>query len=90
MTSAEIASSLGSVKPPEQRGEVLHFAEGFTVVNDTYNSNPDALLSMIKTIVDGGSGAKRKIVVAGDARTWSRFEIDPLRDRQKNRCTRHR
>ncbi len=68
MTSAEIASSLGSVKPPEQRGEVLHFAEGFTVVNDTYNSNPDALLSMIKTIVDGGSGAKRKIVVAGEMR----------------------
>ncbi len=68
MTAAEIASSLGDVKPPPQRGEVLHFAEGFTVVNDTYNSNPDALLSMIRTIVDGGSGAKRRIVVAGEMR----------------------
>jgi UDP-N-acetylmuramoyl-tripeptide--D-alanyl-D-alanine ligase len=68
MDAAAIAASLVSVEPPPQRGEVLHFAEGFTVVNDTYNSNPDALLSMTRTIVDGGGGAKRRIVVAGEMR----------------------
>jgi UDP-N-acetylmuramoyl-tripeptide--D-alanyl-D-alanine ligase len=68
MTAQEIAASLHTVAPPPQRGEVLRFAEGFTVVNDTYNSNPDALLSMVETIVEGGRGAKRKIVVAGEMR----------------------
>ncbi|MBA3695114.1 MAG: UDP-N-acetylmuramoyl-tripeptide--D-alanyl-D-alanine ligase [Acidobacteria bacterium] len=66
MSAQEIAESLESVKPPAQRGEVLHFAEGFTVINDSYNSNPAALLGMVETLVDGGKNAKRKIVVAGE------------------------
>lgn len=66
MPAREIAAALHTVAPPPQRGEVLHFAAGFTVVNDSYNSNPDALLSMAHTIVEGGAGARRKIVVAGE------------------------
>ena len=72
MTAPEIAASLEQSAPPPQRGEVLHFAEGFTVVNDTYNSNPDALVSMVETIIEGGAGAKRKIVVAGEMRELGR------------------
>lgn len=68
MSVEEIAASLHMVAPPPQRGEILHFKEGFTVVNDTYNSNPDALLSMVKTVKEGGATAKRKIVVAGEMR----------------------
>lgn len=64
----EIAEALRTVAPPPQRGEILRFAEGFTVVNDSYNSNPDALLSMVKTLVEGSAGATRKIVVAGEMR----------------------
>lgn len=66
MKAAEIASSLHTVAPPPQRGEVLHFSDGFTVINDSYNSNPTALLSMVRTLVEGGTVAKRKIVVAGE------------------------
>ena len=66
MTAAEIANALASAVPPPQRGEVLYFADGFTVINDSYNSNPDALLSMVRTLVEGGGSAKRKIVVAGE------------------------
>lgn len=66
MNVRDIASSLASVAPPPQRGEVLHFARGFTVINDSYNSNPDALLSMVRTLIDGGGSSKRKIVVAGE------------------------
>lgn len=66
MPAAEIASALATAVPPPQRGEVLHFDGGFTVVNDSYNSNPAALLSMIGTLVAGGALAKRKIVVAGE------------------------
>jgi UDP-N-acetylmuramoyl-tripeptide--D-alanyl-D-alanine ligase len=68
MSAVEIAESLKIIEPPTQRGEVLHFKAGFTVINDSYNSNPDALLSMVQTLVDGGKNAKRKIVVAGEMR----------------------
>jgi UDP-N-acetylmuramoyl-tripeptide--D-alanyl-D-alanine ligase len=65
MTVKQVADSLRSVAAPPQRGEVLHFHNGFTVINDSYNSNPSALMSMIGTLVEG-AGAKRKIVVAGE------------------------
>jgi UDP-N-acetylmuramoyl-tripeptide--D-alanyl-D-alanine ligase len=66
MDAKEIASSLANVVAPPQRGEILKFANGFTIINDSYNSNPAALLSMVQTLVDGASSAKRKIVVAGE------------------------
>lgn len=66
MSAQQIADALKTVAPPPQRGEVLHFTEGFTVINDSYNSNPSALLSMVKTLNEGGVSAKRKIVVAGE------------------------
>ena len=68
MTADQIAASLHTVEPPPQRGEVLHFKAGFTVINDTYNSNPDALISMTRILKEGGVSAKRKIVVAGAMR----------------------
>lgn len=66
MTADEIAEALGMVAPPPQRGEVIRFLEGFTVINDSYNSNPDALLKMVNTLVEGAPDAGRKIVVAGE------------------------
>ena len=66
MSVEQVATALSTVAAPPQRGEVLHFAEGFTVINDSYNSNPAALLSMVDTLVEGGTSAKRKIVVAGE------------------------
>lgn len=62
----KIAAALNLVKPPPMRGEVLRFKAGFEVVNDSYNSNPDALVSMVNTIVENGAAAKRKIIVAGE------------------------
>jgi UDP-N-acetylmuramoyl-tripeptide--D-alanyl-D-alanine ligase len=66
MSAREIAIALQRVAPPPQRGEVLHFTDGFTVINDSYNSNPAALLGMVETLIDGGKSATRKIVVAGE------------------------
>lgn len=66
MSPAEIGESLRTVAPPPQRGEIISFAKGFTVINDSYNSNPAALLSMVDTLVEGSEGAKRRIVVAGE------------------------
>jgi len=66
MSAREIADALQTVAPPPQRGEVLHFAGNFTIINDSYNSNPAALLGMVETLIDGGKSARRKIVVAGE------------------------
>jgi UDP-N-acetylmuramoyl-tripeptide--D-alanyl-D-alanine ligase len=68
MSPEEIAEALGNVQTPAQRGEVLQFKDGFTIINDSYNSNPDALLSMVKTLVEGGQRATRKVLVAGEMR----------------------
>jgi UDP-N-acetylmuramoyl-tripeptide--D-alanyl-D-alanine ligase len=62
----QIATALRSVQPPKMRGEVLDFAAGFTVVDDSYNSNPRSLLSMVSTIAKTEAEARRRIVVAGE------------------------
>ena len=61
-----IANALRSVKPPKMRGEILNFAAGFTVVDDSYNSNPRSLLSMVRTLAEAGDKVKRRLVVAGE------------------------
>ena len=63
---AEIASALGTAAASEMRGEVLRFPAGFTVVDDSYNSNPRSLLSMAEAVAQGGEGITRRVVVAGE------------------------
>ena len=48
----------------EMRGRLLRFAEGFAVINDSYNSNPVALAAMAE-ILARTPGYKRRILVAG-------------------------
>src|SRR5215510_6211654 len=62
----EIAAALKSAQPPKMRGEVFDFAAGFTVIDDSYNSNPRSLLNMVRTMAEGGRGRKRMLVVAGE------------------------
>jgi len=59
----ECAAAAGRLRPPDKRGEVLHIG-GATVINDCYNSNPEALKSMIATLAS--MPAKRRILVAGE------------------------
>ncbi|HEX8188444.1 MAG TPA: UDP-N-acetylmuramoyl-tripeptide--D-alanyl-D-alanine ligase, partial [Pyrinomonadaceae bacterium] len=64
--AGEIAGALATAAPSEKRGEVLHFKEGFVVVDDSYNSNPRSLLSMAEAVAGGGEGVLRRVVVAGE------------------------
>ncbi len=61
-----IAVALRTAIPPRMRGEVLDFAAGFTVVDDSYNSNPRSLIGMVRTIAEAGREKRRRIVVAGE------------------------
>lgn len=60
-----IAAALEQGKPAPHRGEVLHFEAGFTVVDDSYNSNPQALQGMIKLLA-AVPDARRTVLVAGE------------------------
>jgi UDP-N-acetylmuramoyl-tripeptide--D-alanyl-D-alanine ligase len=55
--------ALESMRPTEKRGNVLAW-RGAEIVNDTYNSNPAALVSMIEAL--GRTEAKRRVLVAGE------------------------
>jgi UDP-N-acetylmuramoyl-tripeptide--D-alanyl-D-alanine ligase len=54
-----------ALKPASMRGEVLRFEEGFSVINDSYNSNPVALASMA-ALLTATPGYRRRILAAGE------------------------
>ena len=66
ITPEEIARALRTAQPPRMRGEVIDFAAGFTVIDDSYNSNPRSLLHMVRTMSEGGQKRKRLVVIAGE------------------------
>lgn len=55
--------ALEALAPGDKRGEVVQIG-GATILNDSYNSNPEALKSMIRTLAS--RLAKRRILVAGE------------------------
>jgi UDP-N-acetylmuramoyl-tripeptide--D-alanyl-D-alanine ligase len=57
------AAALESLAAGDKRGQVLEIA-GASILNDSYNSNPEALRSMIRTLAS--RPATRRILVAGE------------------------
>lgn len=60
---ARCAEAIAALKPEDKRGELIEW-HGATIINDCYNSNPEALKSMIRTLA--AVPAKRRILVAGE------------------------
>ncbi|MCY3758339.1 MAG: UDP-N-acetylmuramoyl-tripeptide--D-alanyl-D-alanine ligase [Acidobacteria bacterium] len=65
MSFPSIAARLLSLKPGQGRGQPLYFEQGICVVDDSYNSNPAALMTMMR-LLNGIRGYGRKILVAGE------------------------
>lgn len=61
-----IADALSSARPPKMRGEITEFAAGVTVVDDSYNSNPRSLISMVRTVAEAREKVKRRVIIAGE------------------------
>jgi len=59
----DAVARLASLNPGDKRGEVIH-AGGAILINDCYNSNPQALDSMVATLAE--TPAKRRVVIAGE------------------------
>src|SRR4029078_2825720 len=66
MSAGEIAAALKTATPPKMRGEVLNFTAGFTVIDDSYNSNPKSLLNMVRTMAEARQDGQRLMVIAGE------------------------
>ena len=57
-------AALESLTPGDKRGEVIEL-NGAIILNDSYNSNPEALQSMIRTLA-ARPASGRRILVAGE------------------------
>ena len=51
--------------PADKRGEVVRFEDGFTVINDSYNSSPSALNALTELLAST-PGYSRRILAAGE------------------------
>jgi UDP-N-acetylmuramoyl-tripeptide--D-alanyl-D-alanine ligase len=58
------AAALASLTAGDKRGQIIEFG-GATILNDCYNSNPEALRSMIHTLA-ARPAVGRRILVAGE------------------------
>jgi UDP-N-acetylmuramoyl-tripeptide--D-alanyl-D-alanine ligase len=56
-------AALESLTAGDKRGQVMEI-DGATILNDSYNSNPEALRSMIRTLA--ARPARRRVLVAGE------------------------
>lgn len=74
-------AALATLAPTDKRGEVLHLG-GATILDDCYNSNPNALRAMVDALV--GFPAKRHIVVAGEM-----LELGPTAPQLHHDCGRY-
>jgi UDP-N-acetylmuramyl pentapeptide synthase len=57
--------AVASVRAARMRGEVLRLDQGITLVDDTYNSNPAAMASVLASVA-ATAWTGRKVVVMGD------------------------
>lgn len=74
-------TSLASLRAGDKRGEVLE-RFGAILINDCYNSNPQALDSMVAALAQ--TPAKRHIVIAGEM-----LELGPSSPELHRECGRH-
>lgn len=62
----EIAAAVATVKPASMRGIVHQAAGGYTLVDDSYNSNPDAVGKALESA--GTLAGRRRVAMLGDMR----------------------
>ena len=65
LDAAQLGPALAAFRSLAQRTEIFTLPGKITVLNDCYNSNPRAMERMVETLA-GWTGAKRRIVVAGE------------------------
>src|SRR5262245_24294005 len=64
----QIASRLATSEPSKMRGELIRLSNGATVIDDSYNSNPQALLQSVRAMLEVAAfrAPGRRVVAAGE------------------------
>jgi UDP-N-acetylmuramoyl-tripeptide--D-alanyl-D-alanine ligase len=62
----QIARRLASAAPSRMRGEVHRLVNGVVLIDDTYNSNPGALVEAVRAVAMSRQPGRRLVVVAGE------------------------
>jgi len=65
VAAEKMIKALPNLQQASMRGQILRFKKGFTVIDDSYNSNPRALMQMIQVLAKAPSFARR-ILAAGE------------------------
>jgi len=78
ITLAECSTALEEIRPSKMRGELVEW-HGAMIVNDAYNSNPQALFAMMEALRK--TAAKRRILVAGEM-----LELGPEVEHLHEKC----
>jgi UDP-N-acetylmuramoyl-tripeptide--D-alanyl-D-alanine ligase len=60
-----IVERAATVRPAAHRGELLRLPGGVTLIDDSYNSSPAALLRALETVAEA-TGSARKVAVLGE------------------------
>ena len=64
---AEAQEVFPGLRTPSMRGELIRFANGFALINDSYNSSPAAFEAMV-SLLAATPGYQRRILAAGEMR----------------------
>ena len=76
---AGLREAVKGLRPAPMRGELIRLANGALVVNDCYNSNPEALEAMLVSVAS--LSARRRFAVLGEMR-----ELGPSSEMLHYRC----
>ena len=71
LTDQEIADGVLHFAPTKMRMNILHRGEGITILNDTYNANPQSMRAAVEVL--SNAKGEYKVAVLGDM-----FELGPL------------
>ena len=71
LTAEEIEQGLVRFVPTRMRMNIVRRGDGITILDDTYNANPQSMRAAISVLAD--SGGARKVAVLGDM-----FELGPF------------
>ena len=71
LTHQQIADGVLHFAPTKMRMNILHRGDGITILNDTYNANPQSMRAAVQVL--SNANGEHKIAVLGDM-----FELGPL------------
>jgi UDP-N-acetylmuramoyl-tripeptide--D-alanyl-D-alanine ligase len=79
LEAGDLANRIGDLPRTEHRQTVSESERGFSIIDDTFNSNPDGAASAVRSLVRKGSGGRTALITPG------MVELGPVQDVENRR-----